>query len=155
SVSWISRRPSGMAEARFRGGVRAGSAGSGCRSGVAALTVGSRLGGEMTDEERKLGARWFEEVWNQGRREAITALMAPECVVHDGPQDAAGPEGFLRYFDMLSKSLSDIHVTVLDSIGEGDRLCVRWQCDAIHAGELLKIPATGRKIHVTGITIFR
>ena len=50
----------------------------------------------MTDYERHLGSRWFEEVWNKGRREAIAEMLAPNAVLHEGATDTAGAEGFYR-----------------------------------------------------------
>jgi hypothetical protein len=38
----------------------------------------------MTEDERGLGRRWFEEVWNRGRREAIPEMLAPDGVLHEG-----------------------------------------------------------------------
>jgi len=49
----------------------------------------------MTEPERDLGRRWFEEVWNQKRREAIAEMLLPESVIHDGGIDSTGPEGFI------------------------------------------------------------
>jgi steroid delta-isomerase-like uncharacterized protein len=109
----------------------------------------------MTDTERNLGARWFEEVWNKGRRDAIAEILAPDGVIHDGGVDSAGPEGFYPFFDLLNSALSELRVTVHETIAEHDRVCVRWSCRAKHTGDGLGIPATGRTIDVTGISILR
>ena len=47
----------------------------------------------MTDEARRLGLRWFEEVWNKKRREAIGEMFAPDGVLHEGGRDTVGPRG--------------------------------------------------------------
>jgi predicted ester cyclase len=109
----------------------------------------------MTDHERNLGKRWFEEVWNKGRREAIAEMLAPEAVVHDGEIDTSGAEGFYPFYDRLQATLSDIHVEVEDTIAEGDKLCVRWLCTGRHTGDGLGIAPTGVPIRVTGISILR
>src|SRR5262249_35846299 len=109
----------------------------------------------MTDEERDLGRRWFEEVWNKGRREAIDEMLAPEGVIHDGGTDTVGPEGFYPFFDRLNATFSEFHVHVEDSIAEGDKICVRWSCTAKHTGDGLGMPATGVTTHITGISILR
>jgi steroid delta-isomerase-like uncharacterized protein len=109
----------------------------------------------VTENERDLGRRWFEEVWNKGRRDAISELLSPEGVLHEGGSDSVGPGGFYPFFDRMKNTLSDIRVTVHDAIAEGDRLCVRWSCTATHTGPGLGVPATGKPIDVTGITIFR
>jgi steroid delta-isomerase-like uncharacterized protein len=109
----------------------------------------------MTQKERELGVRWFEEVWNKGRRDAIPEMMAPDCVLHDGGLDSVGPDGFYPFFDRMHATLADLKVTVHDTIAEGDRLCVRWSATAKHQGDGLGIPRTGKTIHVTGISILR
>jgi steroid delta-isomerase-like uncharacterized protein len=109
----------------------------------------------MTDTERDLGRRWFEEVWNQQRREAVAEILAPDAVLHEGGVDSVGPEGFYPFLDRMNAALSDIHVEVLETIAEGDRLCVRWLCSARHTGPGLGFPAAGKPVRVTGISILR
>jgi steroid delta-isomerase-like uncharacterized protein len=109
----------------------------------------------MTDVDRALGSRWFEEVWNKGNRAAIAEMLAPGAVLHEGDTDSVGPEGFYRFYDRLNAAFSDIHVVVHDTIAEGDRVCVRWTCSCKHTGDGLDMPPTQRTVHVTGISIFR
>jgi len=109
----------------------------------------------MTEEERNLGRRWFEEVWNKGRRDAIPEMLAPDAVLHEGGQDSVGPDGFYPLFDRFQNAMEDIQTTVHDSIVEGDRLCIRWSFAAKHSGPGLGIPASGKTVHVSGITIMR
>ncbi len=109
----------------------------------------------MTELERDLGRRWFEEVWNHGRRDAVVELLAPGCVLHEGGSDAVGPEGFYPFFDRMRTALSEVHVSVEDTIADGDKLCIRWSCAAKHTGESLGIEPAGAAVHVTGILIIR
>jgi predicted ester cyclase len=109
----------------------------------------------MTESERGLGRRWFELVWNQGRREAIAELLSPDAVVHDGGTDTTGPEGFYPFYDRLRATFSKLHVHVEDTFADGDKLCVRWSCTGKHTGGGLGVAPTGVTIHVTGISILR
>lgn len=109
----------------------------------------------MTETERGLGKRWFEEVWNQGRREMIAELLTPDAVLHDGGADIIGPEGFYPFYDRLANTLSDIHIAVHETLAEGEKITLRWTCTGRHTGNGLGIPATGRPIHVTGLSIMR
>jgi predicted ester cyclase len=109
----------------------------------------------MTDQERDLGRRWFEEVWNQGRREAIAELLAPHGVLHEGDTDTVGPDGFYPFFERIRGTLSDIHVTISDTLAAGDKVCVRWSCTGKHTGDGLGIAPTGVAVHITGISILR
>ena len=109
----------------------------------------------MTEAERQLGRRWFEEVWNKGRREAIGEMIGPDSLVHDGGVDSRGPEGFYQLFDRMTAAFSDIHFDVEDLVAENDKVCVRWSFSAKHSGDGLGIEPTGTKINVTGISILQ
>lgn len=109
----------------------------------------------MTESERDLGRRWFDEVWNKGRREAIAEMLASDGVLHEAGADSVGPDGFQPFFDRLNATFSEFQVTVHETIAEGDKLCVRWTCRAKHTGGGLGIPPTGKTIDVTGISILR
>jgi predicted ester cyclase len=109
----------------------------------------------MTGSERDLGQRWFEEVWNQGRREAIGEMMAPDAVIHDGGKATLGPDAFYLFFDRMFSAFSEMHVNVEDIIAESDKLCVRWSCTAKHTGAGLGIAPTGITVNITGISILR
>ncbi len=42
-----------------------------------------------------------------------------------------------------------------DTLAEGDRVMIRWTMHATHNGPLMDIPATGKRVTVTGIDVFR
>jgi steroid delta-isomerase-like uncharacterized protein len=109
----------------------------------------------MTKQEQDLGRQWFEQVWNQGRREAIAELLPPDAVIHDGDTDTVGPEGFYPFFDRINSTLSNMHVNVHETFADGDKVCVRWSCTGKHTGDGLGVPASGANIQITGISIIR
>ena len=109
----------------------------------------------MSETARNLAVRWFEEVWNQGRRDAIADFLAPDCVIHDGGLDSTGPEGFYPFFDRIHAAFSDLHLMIHDTLAEGDRVCVRWSSTGKHTGNGLGIPPTGKRLAITGISIIR
>jgi predicted SnoaL-like aldol condensation-catalyzing enzyme len=103
---------------------------------------------DQQEAQKSLVARWFEEVWNQGRLEVIDEMFAPECVLHDGRAEYRGPADFKSFHDGLRAQLSEIRVTPLEVISEGDLVCVRWSSTA-------KQHSTGRALEVTGMSIIR
>jgi predicted ester cyclase len=109
----------------------------------------------MTAQERGLGRRWFDEVWNNGRRDAIAEMLSPDAVLHEAGIDSVGPEGFYPLFDRLSAAFSEINVSTDDVIVDGDKICVRWSFSGKHTGGGLGFAATGGVVHTTGITIMR
>src|SRR5262245_5013799 len=98
--------------------------------------------------EGELGRRWFEEVWNKGRREAISEMLSPSTVLHDADRETIGLEGFVAFFDRMRGALSNIQITVHDLFAENDRVCVRWSCTATHTGPELGLAATAKSVTV-------
>jgi steroid delta-isomerase-like uncharacterized protein len=103
--------------------------------------------------------RWFEEVWNQGREEAIDELSFHNVPGHglqapDG-KEVDGMESFKAYYRQMRSALSDIHVTVEDVISEGDMTVARCTVRARHTGEGLGKPAKGNPVEFTGMTMAR
>src|SRR5277367_134314 len=100
------------------------------------------------EAQKTFAARWFEEVWNKSRREAIDEMFPEDGVLHDGSADYRGPEEFKHFYDGLRAQLSDVRITPLETISEGDMVCVRWSSTAKHSG-------SGKPLQVTGISILR
>jgi len=48
-----------------------------------------------------------------------------------------------------------MYVSFEDTIAEGDKLCIRWDCTCRHTGDGLGAAPTGETVHVTGISIMR
>jgi predicted SnoaL-like aldol condensation-catalyzing enzyme len=88
----------------------------------------------MSEANKKLAKRWFEEVWNKGRREATQEILAPDAVIQESGETVIGPEGFYPFFDRVQAAFSDIYVTTHDTIAEADKICLRWSCTMRHTG---------------------
>ena len=51
--------------------------------------------------------------------------------------------------------MTDRQVKIADQVVAGDKVVTRWQATGVHAGEFNGIPATGRRVSLTGISIDR
>ncbi len=109
----------------------------------------------MSQSPREAAKKWFEVVWNQGRREAIAEMLSSDVAFHDGSTDTVGIQSFQLFFDRMHATLSQIHVDVDDTLVDGDQVCVRWRAKARHTGDGLGVPPTGKEIDVTGISVVR
>jgi ketosteroid isomerase-like protein len=101
----------------------------------------------MSDQKDAI-IRWFEEVWNQNRRETIEELMPPDCVIHDAAGDIHGPEGFKLFAAALRSQFTDIRVTPHQAISDGDLTSLRWSATMRH------VP-TGKPLSTTGMSLVR
>jgi len=113
----------------------------------------------MSEENKALIRRWFEEVWNKGRAEAIAEMLAADAVVHGLSDDAAKPlrgsAGFLPFHTQFREAFPEIKVIVEDAIAEGDKVVARCSVRGKHTGDSLGFEATQAQVEFTGIAIVR
>ena len=102
----------------------------------------------IREQNKALVVRWFDEVWNQSRRDTVWELFGAQCVLYDGSTTYRGPEEFSRFHDQLRSQFSKFAVRPIVSLAEGDLACVHWSADFIHT-------ASGKPVHLTGISIVR
>ncbi|MBV9957020.1 MAG: ester cyclase [Acidobacteria bacterium] len=113
----------------------------------------------MLEENKALVQRWFEEVWNQGRAEAIDEMLAADAVVHgladESGQPLRGTADFRPFHRKFREAFPDIYVVVEDAIAEGDRVAVRCSVRGSHRGDSLGFAASHREAAFTGIALVR
>ena len=113
----------------------------------------------MANNNEAVIRRWFEEVWNQGREEAIDEMFAEEGVAHglaEGPGgDLRGPSDYKPFFRRFRGAFPEMEVVVEDTISEGDKVAARCTVRARHIGDTLGFAATGRSVEFTGIAVVR
>lgn len=110
----------------------------------------------MSEQNKAIARRWFEEVWNQGREATVDELFGPTAVAHglgESEEDVHGPAEFKQFAANLRGSLPDLHIRVDDLISEGARLAIRITLDGTHTGKGLGVAPTGRRVSIQGIII--
>jgi steroid delta-isomerase-like uncharacterized protein len=106
------------------------------------------------EANKELARRFFQEIWNEGEEAAIDRFI-PETAVGNDPDFGAGREGFRRQWKKWRSAFPDLHFAIDDLIGEGDKVLTRWTLTGTHRGEFMGIPATGRTISVSGMSLDR
>ena len=107
----------------------------------------------MSEANKKLVLRWFEEVWNQQSETTIDEIFSSEGKAHGFPDPGStlqGPEDFKAIQRNFCGAFPDLHLTVEDVIAEGDRVAARWSVTMTHLGDHLGIPATGKRAGFAG-----
>jgi steroid delta-isomerase-like uncharacterized protein len=109
-------------------------------------------------ENKALAHRPHEEVFNQGKLELADQIYAPDFAWHSPgipPNLPRGPEGVKQFVTVVRAAFPDLHLTVEESLGEGDKVVNRWVFRGTHQGEFAGIPPTGKQVTLTGIDIWR
>jgi steroid delta-isomerase-like uncharacterized protein len=108
-------------------------------------------------ENKALCARPHEEIFNQGNLAVADEIFSSEFIFHEAhlPPLPRGPESIKMVATMLRRAFPDLHLTLEDSIAEGDRVVNRWSFRGTQHGEFASVPPTGREVAISGIDVWR
>ncbi len=111
----------------------------------------------MTIQENKNIARRFIQIWGKGNLDIIDELAAPSISVQYPvmPQIIRGTQMLRKVMEGFRSAFPDSGIIIEEEIAEDDKVVIRWSFSGTHQGSLLGIPATGKKVNWTGITIYR
>jgi steroid delta-isomerase-like uncharacterized protein len=108
-----------------------------------------------TAENKALVDRFIDEVFVEGREDAIDELVSDDFTPHSWPGVGPGREPLKQAQKRINQGLSDVSMTIEDMIAEGDRVAVRLTSHAVQSGEFMGMPASGRAYDVSETHIFR
>ena len=94
------------------------------------------------------------EAWNSGDVEAFKEVFSPDYVFHS----MSGDQSLEQNLELLEPQMvgfPDRAFSVEDIFAKGDKLVSRVIFKGTHEGEFQGIPATGKKVEVNGIEIWR
>jgi steroid delta-isomerase-like uncharacterized protein len=102
---------------------------------------------------------FLDRIWAQQDLSAIPDFVADSYTIHNDPGDpwegqTLSHQGFA---DRLVKSRSlapDQRFTPVHMIEEGDTIALAWTWTGTHLGDMPGIPATGKRIQMTGLTVY-
>jgi steroid delta-isomerase-like uncharacterized protein len=111
----------------------------------------------MSETNKNVLRRSFEEVWNKGNLQVADELFAPNYAPHDAstPDLGRGPESEKKRVTLYRTAFPDLRLTVEDIIAEGETVMARWSCRATHKGNLGGIAPTGKQFTISGVSIAR
>ena len=107
------------------------------------------------EENKAIIRRSFEEV-DKGNWVTVNEMTAHDYVYHQPgrPKPLTGEE-FEQFMRSVRAAFPDGRLTIEDMIAEGDKVVTRYTLRGTHKGDFMGIPATGKKVVVTGIVISR
>jgi steroid delta-isomerase-like uncharacterized protein len=107
-----------------------------------------------TEANKGLIHRYIAAV-DRGDVRALDEFIAPHFVDHSPfPGTTGDLAGLRQAFAIFQKGVPGTH-TIDDLIAEGDKVAGRITGFGTHSGEFMGIPATGKKVQVAGIAIWR
>ena len=108
----------------------------------------------MSTEANKALVCRFVEAFNAGDLDGLTAVFAPNAVVHNsGAPDPLNLEGFKQLAAVFLAAFPGGEHSIDDMIVEGDKVVTRITYRGAHTGDLMGIPPTGKHVTTSAMTI--
>ena len=109
----------------------------------------------MSNTQNKTIARRFvEEVINSRKTEMAKNFVTPDIIYHGTTEEVRGLEEFKKWVAENLSAFPDMKVTILDDIGEENKIAIRWVLKATHEKDFANFSATHKKFETQGAEIF-
>jgi steroid delta-isomerase-like uncharacterized protein len=108
-----------------------------------------------TEQNKAIVRRVFDEIVSKGNLSVADELLAADYVNHDFPTPMPGADGFKMVTTMFRAAFPDIVVKLADVLAEGDKVVTRGAFEGTHKGEFMGIPATGKRVSVKYLDVWR
>ena len=110
-------------------------------------------------DKKKFLLAFIDEVWSDGDQEAVDDYLAPHYTIFHDPGDPWNGQiltigGFKDRLVTSRATAPDQVFTVQEMVEESDRIAVAWTWQGTHLGDLPGLPATGKAITMSGLTIY-
>lgn len=108
----------------------------------------------MSNKNKAVARRFLDALWNEHNFGRVEELLARD---YDGHSSTVvrGPDGAMAFISVARGAFPDYRFEILDQIAEGDKVATRWRIVGTHEGPFQGAPSSGKRVKLTGITIFR
>ena len=110
----------------------------------------------MSEQNKAIVRRLFEDHWNGKNAALVSEFFAPTVSLHTPDGVLTGLDGASSLLQAYATAFPDFHLAIDEVVAEGDKVVVRYAFTGTHRGPLAGIPASGKRASVkNGIGIFR
>jgi len=122
------------------------------------VVVKNVLAGEASSN-RHLARLFLRDVLSDGELDVVDEIFAPEAVLHmlDSftPDFGTGPKAMKQIAGLYRSTFPNLDITIGEVIATGDKVIVHFTINGTQQGDLPGIPATGIKMKMGSMDIFR
>lgn len=103
--------------------------------------------------------QYIQEVWTDGQAEACDNYLAARYTLHHDPGDlwhgqTLSLEGFKERVRRCRAPFPDQRFDIQAMIEENETIAVTWFWEATHSGDFPGFPASGKRIVMSGATVY-
>jgi predicted ester cyclase len=106
-------------------------------------------------EPKAIVRAYHESLWRDGDLGAIDRYWTPGAVVHMTGFDGDALDVVRADAQRYLGAFTGIETRIDDLLGDGDKVVLRWATAGDHVGPYGTITATGKRITMRGVDIFR
>jgi steroid delta-isomerase-like uncharacterized protein len=118
------------------------------------LMAGSLFASSLQEQNKAIARRAFEELLSQGRFELAEQFYAKDFINH-GIHSTANLEEDQAALKGWHQAFPDVVIVPEKFIAEDDLVTIYWVARGTNTGTGNGLPATGKKVELAGITIWR
>ncbi len=116
---------------------------------------------EASQAQLETNLLMYETVWDKVINGRQIALINADYFDQDvtavatSAGDVVGLENFKNYYNNYLTGFSDAEFTIIDAFGQGNKIVKHWNFKGTHDGNFFGVPATGKRVDVSGVTLVK
>jgi len=110
---------------------------------------------DLEAQNKAVARSFFEDVLDKGKLEDYSKSHASDFVAHAEGGHLASLEEDISAAREQRKALPDMRVKVNHIVAEGDLVSVYWTASGTNTAAGWGVPATGKSVTLSGMTLFR
>jgi steroid delta-isomerase-like uncharacterized protein len=114
-----------------------------------------RAEADLGEHNKQVAERLYKEVFEHGDLDRADELVHPDCRDLHDPQDRRGPERVKEVASMLRAAFPDQRWDITRLLAEGEHVAMYGAWTGTHRGIFMGIPATGKRVSVNHMYLFR
>src|SRR3954453_19947675 len=108
----------------------------------------------MSETQQNTMARTVvEEIFNARKTEMAKNFVTPDIIYHGMGEEVKGLEEFKKWVAEDLSAFPDMRITIVDALGEQNKVALRWTLTATHEKDFADFPATHKKFETQGVEI--
>ena len=110
----------------------------------------------MVEKYKAIAKYISQRVVNEKDYTPIEEYLTDNYVYHGlGGMMSKTPQGFMEAIKGFHAAIPDLKSEIIDMVGEGNRLVLRFNFTGTHQGEFLGFPSSGANLHFEGMIMRR
>jgi len=109
---------------------------------------------ENSKDNQRVVRRYYD-AYNLKDEKIFDEVISNDYIDYGHQPPGRGLSGAMDDYREFTGGFKDARFNIDDLVVAGDRVVARWTCTGTHTGDFIGIPATGKKMSVLGISMYR